>query len=500
MSERVRKARKKETANEVPPIVQDVLSSSGQPLNSDARDFMEPRFGHDFSQVRVHTDERAVESAEAVNALAYTVGQDVVFGQGQYAPETSEGKKLLAHELTHVVQQEIPLISEDLKVSQPTDMSEIEAENIAQCISQGPLPTTKKQNYTSATAFGNGIPVGSRTPMTIARKSPAEENNIPDEEKSSTRVSSYQPEENVPLGGVEATKEEPNEQVYRVIGFDIGSADVSKPGIKEGLDPIIEDLLAVNDAAPRVEIIGLASESRLKGKDGFTYGHERASTLKKYFVEKGIRAAWITINSLGSVGAPSADSSPMVKAYWRAAIIKISLTGRPRPSKQYKGGFAPDVPPPLKQPGLLSLIPPTSPVAAIRVTFKTMIRAVKELGYANQAGKMEMFRHKYLSAYADAMADLTEADPKKRRLDYYKNEKRIEMGELEGLRLSAIDDPKSLDLLLNAVKSTAGHDALDWVISIEQSEYENWAHTLLDMYPDHDTRRQALYKQFEAFE
>jgi Domain of unknown function (DUF4157) len=105
MSERVRLARKKETANEVPPIVQEVLSSTGQLLDSDTRDFMESRFGHDFSQVRVHTDERAVESTQAVNARAYTVGQDVVFGQGEYAPETMEGEKLLAHELTHVVQQ-----------------------------------------------------------------------------------------------------------------------------------------------------------------------------------------------------------------------------------------------------------------------------------------------------------------------------------------------------------------------------------------------------------
>src|SRR5207253_648342 len=69
------------------------------------RSFMEPRFGHDFSQVRVHTDERAAESARSVNALAYTAGQDVVFGGGQYEPGTNEGKKLLAHELTHVVQQ-----------------------------------------------------------------------------------------------------------------------------------------------------------------------------------------------------------------------------------------------------------------------------------------------------------------------------------------------------------------------------------------------------------
>src|SRR5437016_4260067 len=127
MSERVRLARKKETANEVPPIVQDVLSSSGQPLNADTRDFMEPRFGHDFSQVRVHTDERAVESAQAVDALAYTVGQDVVFGEGQYEPETGEGKRLLAHELTHVVQNEQNIIPPTQEMSNLTDTSEIEA-------------------------------------------------------------------------------------------------------------------------------------------------------------------------------------------------------------------------------------------------------------------------------------------------------------------------------------------------------------------------------------
>ncbi len=88
-----------------PPIVHKVLHSSGQPLNADTRTFMEPRFGHDFSQVRVHTDAKAAESARAVNALAYTVGRDIVFGAGHYTPETTTGKGLLAHELTHVIQQ-----------------------------------------------------------------------------------------------------------------------------------------------------------------------------------------------------------------------------------------------------------------------------------------------------------------------------------------------------------------------------------------------------------
>jgi hypothetical protein len=66
---------------------------------------MEPRFGHDFSKVRVHTDEKAGESAQAIGAVAYTVGNDLVFGTGEFNPETSDGRRLMAHELTHVVQQ-----------------------------------------------------------------------------------------------------------------------------------------------------------------------------------------------------------------------------------------------------------------------------------------------------------------------------------------------------------------------------------------------------------
>jgi uncharacterized protein YgiM (DUF1202 family) len=88
-----------------PSIVGDVLNSPGQPLDASTRAFMEPRFGHDFSKVRVHAGEKAADSANAVNAKAYTVGNDIVMGAGQYSPSTAEGKKLLGHELTHVVQQ-----------------------------------------------------------------------------------------------------------------------------------------------------------------------------------------------------------------------------------------------------------------------------------------------------------------------------------------------------------------------------------------------------------
>jgi len=91
--------------SEAPPIVHEVLRSPGQPLDLATRTFMESLFAHDFSQVRVHADARAGESARSVNALAYTVGSEIVFAQHHYQPATSIGQRLLAHELTHTVQQ-----------------------------------------------------------------------------------------------------------------------------------------------------------------------------------------------------------------------------------------------------------------------------------------------------------------------------------------------------------------------------------------------------------
>jgi hypothetical protein len=91
---------------EAPPSVDEVLRSSGQPLDPEVRAFMEPRFGHDFSKVRVHSNAAAEQSAKSVNALAYTVGQNIVFGAGQYAAHSDAGQSLLAHELAHTIQQQ----------------------------------------------------------------------------------------------------------------------------------------------------------------------------------------------------------------------------------------------------------------------------------------------------------------------------------------------------------------------------------------------------------
>jgi len=90
---------------EAPASVGSVLRSSGEPLSRDARAFFEPRFGQDFSHVRVHQDQEARQSAREINALAYTVGSHIAFGAGRYEPATPSGRRLLAHELTHVMQQ-----------------------------------------------------------------------------------------------------------------------------------------------------------------------------------------------------------------------------------------------------------------------------------------------------------------------------------------------------------------------------------------------------------
>ena len=118
---------------EAPPIVHDVLRSPGQPLELAARTFMESRFGHDFSKVRVRTGAHAADSARAVQARAYTVGQDIVFGAGQYAPGTREGRLLLAHELVHVIQQHagavsMPTVQRDDKKGKDDKKSDVKSE------------------------------------------------------------------------------------------------------------------------------------------------------------------------------------------------------------------------------------------------------------------------------------------------------------------------------------------------------------------------------------
>lgn len=166
-----------------PSIVRDVLASPGQPLDDETRAFFEPRFGQDFSRVRVHRDAKAAESARAVDALAYTVGNNLVFGAGRYTPSTVGGKKLLAHELTHVVQQHQDTASLQCRLEVGAhDHFEDEAERIAEGVASGaeqssgngtgfssshPGPVLQRATAESAPAIAENPAASSRTAMPL---------------------------------------------------------------------------------------------------------------------------------------------------------------------------------------------------------------------------------------------------------------------------------------------------------------------------------------------
>lgn len=142
---------------EVPAAVHQVLQAPGQALGADVRGTMERSFGHDFSNVRVHADPQAARSAHAVDAAAYTVGRDVVFGANQFAPGTAAGQRLLAHELAHVVQQGArPAPGDGLSIGAAGDAHEAQADRAADQVMRGG----------SAPALGSAGPSLQRAPLT----------------------------------------------------------------------------------------------------------------------------------------------------------------------------------------------------------------------------------------------------------------------------------------------------------------------------------------------
>ncbi len=172
--EKDHKLHRKETGSGptvAPPVVHEVLRSSGQPLDAGTRAFMEPHFGHDFSRVRVHTDARAAESANAVNALAYTVGSSIVFANAQYEPQNLAGRRLLSHELAHVIQQRgaqsILAQRESMRVSGHSVLanSSTEATPTAVFRQVAPVPVAR---HNAAQIFGNPAVAPPVPGMTLA--------------------------------------------------------------------------------------------------------------------------------------------------------------------------------------------------------------------------------------------------------------------------------------------------------------------------------------------
>ncbi|HEX2149264.1 MAG TPA: DUF4157 domain-containing protein [Actinomycetota bacterium] len=129
--------RNAETEEERSPVRDLMSSGGGSALDESTRGFMESRLGADFGDVRIHTGSKATEAARSVQAHAYTVGTDVVFQDGQYNPSSTDGKKMLAHELTHVVQQRQGPVDGTpapggISISDPSDRFESAAEATAE--------------------------------------------------------------------------------------------------------------------------------------------------------------------------------------------------------------------------------------------------------------------------------------------------------------------------------------------------------------------------------
>jgi Domain of unknown function (DUF4157) len=159
-------------SSKAPRSVYETLESPGQALNPGVRGHMESHFGADFNQVRVHTGSKADESCKSVHALAYTVGQDIAFANGQYAPDTPAGQRLLAHELVHTVQQRGVSPQQDLSIGEPDTPLEREADQVSEAFateshidtSHQPAEQAQRANWSGgeseASNNNHGTPMG----------------------------------------------------------------------------------------------------------------------------------------------------------------------------------------------------------------------------------------------------------------------------------------------------------------------------------------------------
>lgn len=156
-----------------PAIVDEVLRKQGTPLDQDTRAFMEQRFAHSFADVRIHTGCDAARSAHAVNAHAYTVGRDIVFAGSHYAPETARGRRLLAHELTHVVQQRGAATSSSggLQIDPANSAGEAEAEQVSAGVTadRSPVGSTSRRTTQIVSRLNTGAPDAVPLAMNLGR-------------------------------------------------------------------------------------------------------------------------------------------------------------------------------------------------------------------------------------------------------------------------------------------------------------------------------------------
>jgi hypothetical protein len=185
--------------------VHDVVASGGRPLEPSVREDMEGRLGHDFADVRVHDDAAAHESARAVNAHAYTVGSSIVFQRDTYDPSSADGKVMLAHELTHVVQQRSGPVdgtpaSGGINVSDPSDRFEREAAANADQVMAAPVPAPTATAQGATTMAPVQRQAEEDVPLQRAEASEKDEDEEPTAQGSFVQRDAAPEEEEEPAG------------------------------------------------------------------------------------------------------------------------------------------------------------------------------------------------------------------------------------------------------------------------------------------------------------
>jgi len=288
-----------QAAPTLPPAVHETLRAPGQPLDPTTRAFMEPRFGQSFGYLRVHNDGKAAESARAINALAYTVGQHIVFGAGQYMPHTMSGKGLLAHELAHVVQQSkggVAPVQRALSLGAENNAHEREADHAAQQI-----------------LFGSGRPLVGLTPV----------NGL-------IQRTCYQPPLRNVSGCARASGEVRGDSFLFVRGCDDFRTDTARPvaaGRSPGEASALRALAATLNNGDSLEIHGYASE-----EGDFAY-NESLSCLRAQ------RALWVMSSEARSRGVSLSfqlfmhgELSGLPLADKRKVVINIRRSSPPPPT------------------------------------------------------------------------------------------------------------------------------------------------------------------------
>lgn len=305
-----------------PSMVNRVLNSPGKPLDAAVHRAFEPRFGHDFSGVRVHSDAEAAASARALHANAYTLGQHIAFDTGKYEPQTREGRKLIAHELAHTVQQKHGgSDSGRLSLGESTDHSETEADRVSEAIQDGP------------------VSIGSRRPLSVQRQmNPATPANaVPANLDTPRRLDLDLAESASPFMAAAIGS-------ATIDRFETGKAEISGPN-RTSLSKTAETMLTLMKQYPgsTVRVIGHTDAVGQEG-DNQALGQARADAVREALLGMGIPAQSVQTESRGA--SELLVKTKMAEPHNRRVEVRFS-PGRRFQSVMSKG---------------LSLSPPPGPV------------------------------------------------------------------------------------------------------------------------------------------